>query len=115
MFWGQRKKLEKTNIGNILLRMGLITEEQLTEALRIKTGRSDLLGEILIATGAVTRSQLERALFKQKQFRGQAIDFVKESQVNLQLLESKTNEMASPLQELKATVNDFFVGIPKKK
>src|SRR5579863_6854307 len=107
-FW-RRKKLEQTNIGNVLIQMGLITRDQLEAAVAIKqSGTTDFLGEILVSTGAVTRSQLERALFRQKKSRGVSVDFAKESQDNIRLLEVQTNDLAHPLKELRESVTEVF-------
>lgn len=52
---GFRKRIR---IGDVLLERGLITEEQLTEALAEQKNRQSLLGETIVALGFVTQQQL---------------------------------------------------------
>lgn len=53
-------------IGDILLREHLITEEQLTEALKVQRGSGQPLGKILIEQKIITEEQLAKALAAQK-------------------------------------------------
>jgi hypothetical protein len=71
--------LAQTDTGNVLLRMGVCSEEQIKAARAVQATRppSDTamrIGELLIAAGAITREELKAALRLQKQMRnGQAV------------------------------------------
>ena len=49
-------------LGQILIEMGLISEEQLQQALEAQQGTGQFLGEILIAHGCTTRRAIADAL-----------------------------------------------------
>lgn len=70
-FWRRPKPPDRT-VGAILLETGVITREELMEAVETKMRSSgeQLLGEVLIAKGFVTRRQLDRALDEQRRARG---------------------------------------------
>lgn len=53
-------------MGDILLKRGLITEEQLTTALQIQSERGEPLGKILVRMGVITEEELAKALADQK-------------------------------------------------
>lgn len=62
---------DPSSIGNILLRMGLVTQEQL-DAIKLEqeTMREDLLmGNLMVVKGWITKEQLEVALAAQKGMR----------------------------------------------
>jgi len=68
---------ERSNLGNILLKMGAVTRKQLEDAAEVQKKSSDKprLGDLLVAAGAITREGLEQALGFQKQMRnGRAAD-----------------------------------------
>ena len=80
MFW---KKLFKkrtpgspdTNIGNVLILMGLITQVDLSMAVTAQNKRGGYIGEVLISLGSVTRDELETGLCVQEQLRaGHEVD-----------------------------------------
>ena len=63
--------LPQRKIGSVFLSMGLITEEQLKEALEIQNTDSRRLGKILVSLGYVTSDELARALStSQRRVRG---------------------------------------------
>jgi hypothetical protein len=69
------------DIGNVLVRMGLVTPEQIEHAVQrqAREDRGTRLGEVLVGMGAITRSQLDEALRKQKAMRsGKAVDVMVE-------------------------------------
>lgn len=69
------------DIGNILLKLGWITKDQLEKAVEAQkqNERGTRLGEILVGMGAITRDQLHEALSKQKKMRsGKAVDVMVE-------------------------------------
>ena len=62
---------DETSLGNILLEMELVTEQDLEEAIKIQ--RSQLmLGGILVRMGVITAAQLEEALLVQRVRRNRA-------------------------------------------
>lgn len=61
--------VEQTNIGNVLRDMGLITEEELQAAALDHIRNKERLGETLIAHGVITKEQLEQALAVQAKLR----------------------------------------------
>ncbi|MBE9504446.1 MAG: chemotaxis protein CheW [Proteobacteria bacterium] len=71
LFWDASKEEEKTSspkvpsgkIGDILIEMGEVTEDQLRKALE---KQSQPIGRILVAEGATSEEKVEEALLKQK-------------------------------------------------
>ncbi|MCU0912958.1 MAG: hypothetical protein MUC88_00170 [Planctomycetes bacterium] len=60
------KDPDRTNIGNVLLALGMINEAQLSEAIGQQRGDPDaLLGRLLIAMGVISEADLETALSAQ--------------------------------------------------
>jgi hypothetical protein len=58
----QRRRL----LGLLLIEMGLISEEQLEEALKAQKRTGELLGEVLVGRGYVTRLAIQDALASQR-------------------------------------------------
>ena len=52
----------RQRLGDVLLQHGLVTREQLDEALARHRGSGRRLGEVLLSLGAITREQLTWAL-----------------------------------------------------
>jgi len=52
-------------LGEILMKSGLVTQEQLEKALEVQRGTTKRLGEILIETGLVQEMDIAAALSKQ--------------------------------------------------
>lgn len=65
----QSTVLEKSRLGNLLIKKGFITPEQLSEALRQQRETGKMLGEVLVAKGLITNKQLNKALKKQSRYR----------------------------------------------
>lgn len=67
----QRKQeiQQKSRLGLMLIKKGMITSTQLDEALRIQNTTEMRLGEILIDKGWISENQLDRALKKQSRYR----------------------------------------------
>ena len=66
---------DPSSIGNILVDMGVITRETLKKlADEFKARREELFGEFLIRSAGISQDQLELALIKQKQLRGEKVD-----------------------------------------
>ncbi|HYJ11845.1 MAG TPA: hypothetical protein VEX18_22630, partial [Polyangiaceae bacterium] len=63
-FWKRRRK-RGDELGQILLRRGQITPEQLREALRLQTGQGGHLGAILKRMGACDGRAIAEALLEQ--------------------------------------------------
>ena len=57
--------LERPRLGDLLMRKGLITQEQLTEALVESRSSGELLGRILIRRGHIFGDELARSLAEQ--------------------------------------------------
>ena len=53
---------DKTPIGQVLMESGMITIDDLNEALEIQKSSSQRLGEILIGMGSITEEELQMAL-----------------------------------------------------
>ena len=74
----KRRKREKheTTIGHVLLRLGLVSDDDIEEALRSKEAQGGkLLGEILLGAEKITEGDLKRALKLQRRMRnGGAIE-----------------------------------------
>ncbi len=70
----EEQKVTGEKLGNILVKMGLLTENQINSVLRFQQNQESVdapatplrLGEILISTGYITRKQLADALEKQQ-------------------------------------------------
>ena len=58
----EKYRIVKKRIGELLIERGIITHEQLQEALNIQSGNKRLLGEILIELGYVTEDQVMASL-----------------------------------------------------
>ena len=54
--------LEKKPIGQVLMESGMITIDDINEAIEIQKSSSQLLGEILIGMGSITSEELQMAL-----------------------------------------------------
>jgi len=68
----QRGFVQSMNVqvlGEVLIRLGAITREQLERALQIQRAASVHIGEALVETGATSWDQIKRALEVQKQLR----------------------------------------------
>lgn len=59
------KKFERRRIGSILIEDGLITQEQLDQALDMQSSMAKPVGEILISLGFINSTQLASALGRQ--------------------------------------------------
>ena len=56
-------------LGEILIQLGFLTEEQLAKGLQIQRASGERIGEALVATGALTWEQVNRAREIQDQLR----------------------------------------------
>jgi len=61
--------VERSQLGRLLLARGLVTDEQLGEAIRLQQSSGQRLGEVLVAQGWVSEQQIARALRKQSNIR----------------------------------------------
>lgn len=64
------KRKDSTNLGNVLLKMGIISGEELDRALDVQRDKDQLLGACLVFIGALTQDELELALELQEKMRG---------------------------------------------
>ena len=85
----RRKDLKDSDIGSILIRMGVIDQETLTEAVdRQRSSRDLRLGAHLIEIGKLSQDDLSAALMLQKRLRsGEASD------VMLEMCEERTERL----------------------
>lgn len=58
-------KLTKKRLGEILASEGLLTEEQINEALKVQKQTDELLGEVLVRLGYVTEMDIARTIATQ--------------------------------------------------
>lgn len=61
--------IQKSRLGSLLIRKGLLTQAQLDTALTLQLKTHQRLGEVLIEQGLLTERQLEKALKKQNRSR----------------------------------------------
>ncbi len=100
--------LHKARIGDILVAAGLVTREQIEEAIAgQKTGKKKRIGELLIERGMITEEQLLTAL--SEKFRMRYVD-LEETVPTPAALAAMTAEMANRLQVIPLEKhNDFLV------
>jgi hypothetical protein len=68
---------DATNIGNVLVEMGLLTKTQLASiVVDFKAAKDELLGQFIVRKTALTEDQIELAVLKQKIMRGESGDKV---------------------------------------
>jgi hypothetical protein len=58
-------KLTKKRLGELLIDEGLVSEDQVNEALRLQRETGELLGEVLVDMGAVSERDIARAMATQ--------------------------------------------------
>lgn len=68
---GEIHSADLSKVGNILLITGIITKDDLTEAIELQVSSMDNLkvGEILIKLGKITKDDLDMAIIKQNEMR----------------------------------------------
>lgn len=88
---------EKTNIGNVLREMGLITQEQLLAALMQQDRMKGKLGAILVSNGVITESELESGLGVQKKLRTG-----REAEANLTIAQCRLDDKRAINKELRS-------------
>jgi len=97
-------KKGKMKLGDILIEAGLITEQQLAEALELqRSGSSKHLGDILIGKGIITEEQLVKSLAKK--FRLKFVD-LEDIEINPDALEAVSTELALRLHVLPIDIDD---------
>ncbi len=64
-----KDKVEKSRLGTLLLHKGLISQEQLYQALSMQSTENMMLGEILIQQGWISAQDLKNSLKKQSRYR----------------------------------------------
>lgn len=105
-------KDDPSSIGNILLKMGLVTKEQLDAVMNEQAHmREDLLmGNLMVAKGLITREQLEVALAAQQGMRkgGKSGQALAVAEVCLSHA-SNGRELRSRMLEKGATVEQGFL------
>lgn len=80
VFYRKRVKTarkDKSSLGNILLKAGIVSEEQLKNALMFQDKNKDeMLGDVLIKLDMVSRPMIEEFLILQKTKRGTQADVI---------------------------------------
>ncbi|WP_404785315.1 peptidoglycan DD-metalloendopeptidase family protein [Altericista sp. CCNU0014] len=66
MFHRRLRVPDKVRVGEVLVQKGIITKDDLTQALLTQRNTQLKLGEVLVRQGAVTRQQLKSALTEQQ-------------------------------------------------
>lgn len=89
---------QKSRLGTLLLHKGLVTRQQLDEALTIQSETNMRLGEVLIQKGWLTERQLSRALRKQSRYR---------------LIAAMTAVLLGPIQPFLQSANAAEINPPK--
>lgn len=96
-----------TSLGNVLIGMGLVYAEAVERVLAIQRkfkdqqGREEfLIGELLVREGYITHDQLTVALLKQRQLRGEKLDYKKASDMVYESLKRRIDETPQKLEEL---------------
>lgn len=95
-----------TRVGDVLLRMGTISQEQLTEAVqRQKAGDTRLLGTLLVELGFAALSDVELALLRQQALRGnlsheESLRLLEEAREQAQRAGHSLADLASAAEEL---------------
>lgn len=82
-------------LGNILIKRGKITSEQLTDALSFQNGEEGFLGEVLVKLGFVTERDIVVALIVQCNFPYIAIDHYEIREAVVQLIPREIAEKYS--------------------
>ena len=70
----KQARQDPTSLGNILVKKGYLTKDQLETAVTQQMRETPHLGEVLIRLGFITQQQCEDALFEQKVLRGEISD-----------------------------------------
>ena len=93
---------DPTSIGNVLLKLGKVTQEQLLKAVGQKAQFDEaLLGTLLKQMGFVQEMDIALALKVQAEMRAGSV-----LNAELDILQSKMDESASGAQELAACISD---------
>src|SRR5262245_20341428 len=93
----KKRPKEDSQLGAVLIKMGLITEDQLAAGIRklqwARDNKMDMrLGDALVRSGSITESQLAKALEFQRGLRnGASVD------VMIEMVQWKTNNLLRPV------------------
>ena len=98
----------KKRIGDILLEQGIITQEQLTEALKLQKSNGKKLGEILISAGFITETKLIDILGAQLDVQHVLLDSIK---ISPELASLITEEMCKRYRIIPVYMNDSIVTV----
>lgn len=96
----------ESRLGDVLLRMGTITNEQLADAMnRQRAGDSRPLGELLVELGYAESRDIELALLRQQALRGHltcedGLRLLEEAREGTERVGSSLSELASAAEEL---------------
>jgi len=62
------KSMKGKRLGTILIRLGVVTEDDIERALEIQRGVEDRIGEVLLRMGVASKEDIERALEIQHEY-----------------------------------------------
>jgi hypothetical protein len=88
----ERARNDATSLGNVLLRMGVITEDDLREAVHIQKDRDRLLGKLFVLARVISPEDLETALSTQADLRHGKIS--RQTQGAVRIATSRTRQAA---------------------
>lgn len=97
-----------TSLGEILVSLGMVTTDIVTHAANVQSGRHDRqIGQILVDLGAITQSQLELALVRQQQMRGETPDYVGASSRLLSVANEEVRKTVASSAKVSALADDL--------
>ena len=100
------KRDAESRLGDVLLRMGTITDEQLADAVtRQRGGDARTLGVLLLALGYAEAGHIELALLRQQALRGHltcedGLRLLEEAREGTQRVGNSLSELTSAAEEL---------------
>ncbi|MBY0405571.1 MAG: hypothetical protein K2X66_16835 [Cyanobacteria bacterium] len=95
----RRQFQESTRLGSMLTKMGILTQEQLGEALVIQKRENRPLGEIIVQLGFCEVATIEGALEKQKSIRVE-LEKVEQAQEERRSLWKKLSHFFNPSEDI---------------
>ncbi|HEC72012.1 MAG: hypothetical protein ACTSW7_01180 [Candidatus Thorarchaeota archaeon] len=104
----EKAKEDKTSLGNLLLKSGIIEPDDLCDALEFQDENTDfMLGEALIQLGKIDRGIVEALLWTQRVERGEeepakVIQFATKHTQRIMIIKDEVNVMALSLNGKKA-------------
>lgn len=121
MFWKTPKRDQvaaatgdEASLGNILVKLGYATHEQIQAAIERQLMTAPPLGQILLEMGIITEAQLEDALYQQRKARGE-VSRADEVQRHLTQQSLRIKEVSADLNEIAGISNLLAAKLSAKK